>query len=70
MSAGSTAVLVIGILLVLAGVAFITLDFLGHGDTSGLDVKDLGILGVGVILAAVGGALGSKGSKPSSPPSA
>lgn len=54
MSALPKVILVVGILALVAGVAFVTLDLLGRGDSSGVDPKDLGVIAVGVLLLAVG----------------
>ena len=51
---------VVGVLAVVAGLAFIALDYLGAGDTSGLDPKDVGIVVVGVILLLAGLFLGRR----------
>jgi hypothetical protein len=69
MRGGPLAVLIVGILLVLVGIGTMTLDYLGRGDSSGLDLKDLGLLIVGIILVIVGGAWGSRGSSTPAPPS-
>ena len=61
MSAGSTALLILGVLLVIAGIGLIALDYAGKGDTSGIDYKDVGILVVGIVLAALGAALSRRG---------
>lgn len=68
MSAGSTVLLALGLLAIVAAVALIALDYLGRGDTSGLDPKDLGILGAGVVLVGVGAALGRARTPPSPTP--
>lgn len=60
MSAGSTALVVIGILLILGGIGLIILDQIGRGDSHGIDLKDVGIVILGIILAAIGGALGRR----------
>lgn len=60
MSTGSTIVLGVGILAIVAGVVFIALDYAGMGDTSGLDYKDVGIIVVGIVLAGIGGALAGR----------
>lgn len=62
MSTGSTVLTVLGVLAILAGIGLIALDYLGKGDTSGLDYKDVGIIVVGIVLAAIGAAL--SGRKP------
>ena len=68
MSAGSTALVVLGVLFVIAGVAFIALDTIGRGDySSGIDPKDAGILVVGIVLAAIGGVLGRRKPAPTAP---
>ncbi len=67
MSATSTALLVVGVLLALAGVAFLALDALHMGDSSGIDPKDVGILVVGILLAVIGAALAGR-KKVSVPP--
>lgn len=60
MSKGSTALLVVGVLVILLAVVSIAFDLLGRGDTQGLDPKDLGLLAVGVVLAGIGAALGAR----------
>lgn len=57
MSRSSTALLVVGIVAMVAGAAFIVLDLTGMGDSSGLDYKDLGIVVLGVVLSGIGAAL-------------
>ena len=66
-SKGYVALAVVGILVMLAGVAFIALDLMGKGDSSGIDPKDVGIVVVGLVLAALGGVLSVR-KKPASPP--
>jgi hypothetical protein len=61
MASASTALLVIGVLLVLLGAGAIALDMMGHGDSSGLDYKDLGILGIGFVLLIIGAATRNPG---------
>ncbi|MGI0132942.1 MAG: hypothetical protein ACREDK_07645 [Thermoplasmata archaeon] len=68
MSTGSSALLILGVLGVLGGVALIAIDVMGKGDTSGIDVKDVGILIVGVLLAVIGGALSRRRPSAPSPP--
>ncbi len=58
MSKASTAFIVIGVLVTLAGIAFLVLDALGKGDSSGIDPKDIGLVVVGIVLGAVGAVLG------------
>ncbi len=67
MSKGSTALIVVGALVTLAGIVFLVLDALGKGDSSGIDPKDIGLVVVGIVLGAVGGVLG-RGGAPSSAP--
>ncbi len=55
MSATSTALIVIGVILVVVGAASMALDLSGRGDFGGLDPKDLGTLVVGILLLVVGG---------------
>ncbi len=69
MFAGSTALTIVGVLILLAAIAFIALDYLGKGDTSGLDYKDVGILVLGLLLAGVGVGLGRR-KKPAVAPAA
>ncbi len=66
MSVLPKVVLVLGILAIVAGVAFVALDLLGRGDSSGADPKDLGIIVVGIVLVAVGLVLGRR-PKPEGP---
>ena len=66
-SRGYTALAVIGIVLFVAGIVFIALDYSGRGDTSGLDLKDVGLVVIGLILAAIGGAMAVR-KRPASPP--
>ena len=68
MSSASTALVVIGALLVVLGVGALALDLTGHGDSSGLDYKDVGILVVGVILLGIGAGL-RRSPSPSPAPS-
>ena len=67
-SRGYLALTVIGVLVALAGLALIALDSLGKGDTSGLDLKDVGLVIVGLVLAIAGGALGARKPAPTPPP--
>lgn len=67
MSAASTTLLVVGILAVIAGAVLVALDYIGVGDTSGLDYKDVWIIVVGIVLAGIGGALAGR-KKPAAPP--
>ena len=71
-SKGYVALAAVGILVMLAGMAFIVLDLMGKGDNSGLDPKDLGIVVVGLILTVVGGALSVRKTPvpPPAPPAA
>ena len=62
MSKASTALIVIGVLVTLAGIAFLVLDALGKGDSSGIDPKDIGLVVAGIVLGAVGGVLGRGGA--------
>lgn len=54
------ALTVVGVLVLLAGIVFVVLDYTGNGDTSGLDPKDLGILLVGLVLAIVGAVMSTR----------
>lgn len=67
MSRGSTVLLFVGVVVAIAGVAFIALDALGKGDSSSIDYKDVGLVVVGVLLAAIGAALGRRRSAPAPP---
>lgn len=62
-----TALAAVGILVFLAGLAFIVLDYMGKGDTSGLDVKDVGIMILGLVLAAIGGVMSVRKKPEASP---
>ena len=55
-----SALVAVGILVVLAAIVFIGLDYAGKGDTAGLDPRDLGLAIFGLVLAIVGGWLGSR----------
>ena len=66
-SKGYVLLTVAGILVMLVGLAFIALDLMGRGDNSGIDPKDVGVVVVGLVLAALGGVLSVR-KKPASPP--
>ncbi|HUZ79705.1 MAG TPA: hypothetical protein VMV28_03705 [Thermoplasmata archaeon] len=68
LSRGYIALAAVGIVLFVAGIVFIALDYSGVGDTSGLDLKDVGLVVIGLILAAIGGAMAVR-KRPASPPS-
>ncbi len=66
MSKTATALLVVGVILLVAGIAFIALDYSGAGDQSGLDYKDVALVLIGVVLAGIGAGLRSRAG--TSPP--
>jgi uncharacterized membrane protein len=63
MSRTSVILVILGIVVILAGIAFISLDLAGMGDTHGFDPKDIGIIVVGLILLIIGAVVRSR--KPS-----
>lgn len=67
LSKAYTALAAVGVLLFVIGLALITLDYLGKGDTSGVDYKDVGLTVLGLILAAIGGVMAVR-KKPTTSP--
>jgi uncharacterized membrane protein len=60
MSKTSTVLVILGIIVIIAGIAAISLDLAGMGDTHGFDPKDVGIIVVGLILVIIGALVRSR----------
>jgi hypothetical protein len=57
MSAGSTILTVLGVLIFLGGLAWVAYDYLNHHPHAALDYLHIGILVLGVILIVIGAVL-------------
>ncbi|MEM0118697.1 MAG: hypothetical protein QXV32_09645 [Conexivisphaerales archaeon] len=53
MATRRTVLAIIGLLLIIGAFVLIALDYSGMGDMRGLDIKDVGVLLIGIILIAV-----------------